>query len=55
MRQRTLLDDLSQEGPLPPRDDERVRRAVDEALDELQLPHIDKEESGGFKVGPARR
>jgi hypothetical protein len=57
MRQRTLLDDTSQEGALPARDEtyERVRRTVDEALAELQLPYIEKEDSGAIKVGTPSR
>ena len=43
MRQRTLLDDLHHDGSTPTRPDtyERVRRTLDEALAELQLPLMD--------------
>jgi hypothetical protein len=55
MRQRTLLDDLSPEGPS--RDDatEKFRTTVDEALAELQLPHCDRDDSGALILFPIPR
>jgi hypothetical protein len=51
MRQRTLLDDTHHDGTTParPYEDtyERVRRTLDEALAELQMPLMDiKDDSG---------
>ncbi len=55
MRPRTLINDVKQDLPQPARpasDDtyERVRRTLDEALAELQLPMLDKDDSGLFKL-----
>ena len=55
MRPRTLLSDIQQETRPPVRPGqndtyERVRRTLDEALAELQLPMIDKDDSGMFKL-----
>ncbi|MGZ3426425.1 MAG: hypothetical protein ACXVCV_07240 [Polyangia bacterium] len=55
MRPRTLLSDLQQDnrtpaGPINPvKDDtyERVRRTLNEALAELQLPVLDREDASG--------
>lgn len=56
MRPRTLLSDLQQEPRTPARstnpikDDtyERVRRTLNEALAELQLPVIDRDDASGI-------
>jgi hypothetical protein len=55
MRSPRLLSDIHQAPQKPTRPDtyEHVRRALDEALAELQLPVIDKEESGPVKIQPA--
>jgi hypothetical protein len=55
MRSPRLLSDVHQAPQKPTRPDtyEHVRRALDEALAELQLPVIDKEESGPIKIQPA--
>lgn len=57
MRPRTLLSDLQQETRTPPRPSnhdtyERVRRTLDEALAELQLPMLDRDDSGLIKLQP---
>jgi hypothetical protein len=57
MRPRTLLSDLEQDLTQPVRPSahdtyERVRRTLDEALAELQLPMLDKDDSGLFTVHP---
>jgi hypothetical protein len=51
MRPRTLISDVQQETRTPVRDShedtyERVRRTLDEALAELQLPTLDRDDSG---------
>jgi hypothetical protein len=55
MRSRSLLGDVHQDLQQPARPDtyERVRRTLDEALAELQLPVIEREESAPFKLNPA--
>jgi hypothetical protein len=55
MRSRTLFSDLHQELVPPARPDtyERVRRTLDEALAELQLPTLDKDESARILKLPA--
>jgi hypothetical protein len=52
MRSRTLLGDVHQDLQKPARPDtyERVRRTLDEALAELQLPVIEREDSAPFKL-----
>ncbi len=62
MRPRTLLSDVNQEPPKPVRRDssvgtyERVRRTLDEALAELQLPPgVGKDDSGLIKLQPNAR
>ena len=57
MRPRTLLSDLQQETRTPARPSnhdtyERVRRTLDEALAELQLPVIEREDSAPFNLNP---
>jgi hypothetical protein len=58
MRPRTLLSDLQQDTRTPSRSSnhdtyERVRRTLDEALAELQLPRlIEREESGVIRLQP---
>ena len=58
MRPRTLLSDVQQETRTPARPSnhdtyERVRRTLDEALAELQLPRLsDREDSGMIKLQP---
>jgi hypothetical protein len=56
MRQRTLLGDLGQTSQ-PAREEtaEQVRRTLDEALDELQLPLLDREDSGLIRIFPLPR
>ena len=60
MRPRTLLNDLQQDLAQPNRQSahdtyERVRRTLDEALAELQLPIVEREDSGLFTLNqPAR-
>jgi len=60
MRPRTLISDVQQETRTPARPSnainpinedtyERVRRTLNEALAELQLPMRDKDDSGLFK------
>jgi len=48
MRPRTLISDIRQDQQKPARPDtyERVRRTLDEALAELQLPMQEKDDSG---------
>lgn len=48
MRSRRLLDELHQDVTPPSRPDTyaRVRRTLDEALAELQLPIVDKDDTG---------
>ena len=51
MRPRTLISDVQQDNRTPARPSnhdtyERVRRTLDEALAELQLPMLDKDDSG---------
>lgn len=55
MRSRTLLGDVHQDLQKPARPDtyERVRRTLDEALAELQLPVIEREDSAPFKLTPS--
>ena len=55
MRSRTLLGDVHQDLQQPARPDtyERVRRTLDEALAELQLPVIEREDSAPFKLTPS--
>jgi hypothetical protein len=55
MRPRNLLGDGHQDPEKPARPDtyERVRRTLDEALAELQLPVLDKDESGLFTLQPS--
>lgn len=55
MRPRTLLGDVQQDPRTPPRPSthdtyERVRRTLDEALAELQLPMLDRDDSGLIKL-----
>ena len=55
MRPRTLLSDVQQDTRSPARPSnhdtyERVRRTLDEALAELQLPVLDRDESGLIKL-----
>lgn len=58
MRPRTLLGDVQQETqlrPVPPAGNdsdtyERVRRTLNEALAELQLPRRDRDDSGMIKL-----
>ena len=57
MRPRTLLGDVQQETRRPARPTgndsdtyERVRRTLNEALAELQLPRRDRDDSGTIKV-----
>jgi len=55
MRPRTLMSDLQQETRTPSRPSnhdtyERVRRTLDEALAELQLPMLDRDDSGLIKL-----
>jgi hypothetical protein len=58
MRPRTLISDVLKDAHTPVRpshpinDDtyERVRRTLNEALAELQLPTLDKDDSGLFKL-----
>jgi len=56
MRPRTMLSDVRQEVPPPVRKDssvntyERVRRTLDEALAELQLPTGRGDESGIIRL-----
>jgi hypothetical protein len=57
MRPRTLLSDLQQETRTPARPHshnhdtyERVRRTLDEALAELQLPIGDRDDSGLIRL-----
>ena len=57
MRPRTLLSDLQQDTRTPARPSkhdtyERVRRTLDEALAELQLPMLDRDDSGLIKLQP---
>ena len=57
MRPRTLLSDVQQETRTPARPSnhdtyERVRRTLDEALAELQLPMLDRDDSGLIKLQP---
>ncbi len=59
MRPRTLLSDVHPEAPKPVRGDatvgtyERVRKTLDEALAELQLPpSAAKDDSGVIKLRP---
>ena len=58
MRPRTLLGDVQQEIRTPARPSnhdtyERVRRTLDEALAELQLPRLsEREESGVIRLQP---
>ena len=62
MRPRTLLSDLQQETRTPARPSnandsdtyERVRRTLNEALAELQLPRLDRDDSGLIKLHPPR-
>jgi hypothetical protein len=55
MRQRTLLDDLSPEGPARDDTTEKFRVTLDEALAELQLPPCEREDSGVIKLFPLTR
>jgi hypothetical protein len=57
MRQRTLLGDINQEGSTSAPCDtyERVRRTLDEALAELQMPLSDKDDSGAIRLFPLPR
>jgi hypothetical protein len=55
MRQRTLLDDATPETPAREETAEQVRRTVDEALAELQLPWCEREDSGVIKLFPLHR
>ncbi|MCU1277917.1 MAG: hypothetical protein JWM53_1463 [bacterium] len=53
MRPRTLLSDVQQDHRTPARPSnhdtyERVRRTLDEALAELQLPVLDRDDSSGL-------
>ena len=52
MRQRTLLGDTNPDSTTPAPGDthERVRRTLDEALAELQLPMLDRDDSGLIKL-----
>lgn len=58
MRPRTLFSDVQQDHrtparPASPNDDDtykRVRATLDEALAELQLPMIDRDDSGLIKL-----
>ena len=57
MRPRTLLSDVQPETRTPARPSnhdtyERVRRTLDEALAELQLPMLDRDDSGLIKLQP---
>ena len=57
MRPRTLLSDVQQETRTPARPSnhdtyERVRRTLDEALAELQLQMLDRDDSGLIKLQP---
>lgn len=57
MRPRTLLSEVQQETRTPARPSnhdtyERVRRTLDEALAELQLPMLDRDDSGLIKLQP---
>jgi hypothetical protein len=57
MRPRTLLSDVQQDNPTPARPAtndndtyERVRATLSEALAELQLPMLDRDDSGLIKL-----
>lgn len=60
MRPRTLLGDVRQEPRTPARPSnsndsdtyERVRRTLNEALAELQLPMLDRDDSGLIRLQP---
>ena len=54
MRSRTLLGDVQHDQSSRPDTYESVRRALDEALAELQLPTHDKDESGAIQVATDR-
>lgn len=56
MRPRTLLGDVHHEAEKPARPDtyERVRRTLDEALAELQLPASSDDDSGLITLQPSR-
>jgi hypothetical protein len=55
MRPRTLISDVQKDAPPPARPDtyERVRRTLDEALAELQLPLPRPDDSGLFSLTPS--
>lgn len=55
MRPRTLIGDVKTEMPPTSRPDtyEHVRRTLDEALAELQLPILDRDDSGLILKVPA--
>lgn len=60
MRPRTLLSDVQPDTRTPARPSnrnesdtyERVRRTLNEALAELQLPRLDRDDSGLIKLQP---
>ena len=56
MRSRTLLGDVQHDGNQASRPDtyESVRRTLDEALAELQLPIHDKDDSGVIQLSTER-
>lgn len=55
MRSRSLLGEVHPEWTPPARPDtyQRVRQALDEALAELQLPLLDKDDTGSILKLPA--
>ncbi len=57
MRSRTLLGDIQPDARPGTRPDtyESVRRTLDEALAELQLPGQDRDESGAILLTPVTR
>ena len=62
MRPRTIISDVQQETRTPVRPDgltdrdtyERVRQTLNEALAELQLPMLDRDDSGLIRLHPSR-
>jgi hypothetical protein len=56
MRSRTLLGDVQHDGTQASRPDtyESVRRTLDEALAELQLPIHDRDDSGAIQIATER-
>jgi hypothetical protein len=54
MRSRSLLGDVQHDQSNRPDTYENVRRTLDEALAELQLPHGDKDDSGAIRLTTER-